>query len=198
MVLIPIHSHLLLLLLSCSVVSDSLQPHGLQHASFPVFHHLMSIELVMPSIISSSVIPFCPQSFQAPGSFPVSRLFASDGQYVGASASASVLPMNVQSWFPLGWTGWILAVQGTLKSLLQHHSSKASVLWQCPLMRCSAAHWLIHTHIKFRMLQTDLIILIIPVPLHEWCHQPSSCLSLWLGVILDPFFSPHISYIAKS
>ena len=65
----------------------------------------MFIELLMPSIISSSVIPSCPHSFQAPGSFPVSRLFASDGQYVGASASASALSMNIQSWFPLGWTG---------------------------------------------------------------------------------------------
>ena len=57
--------------------------------------------------ISSSVAPFssCPQSFPAPGSFPMSQLFTSRGQSIGASAS--VLPMNVQGWFPLGWTGWI-------------------------------------------------------------------------------------------
>ena len=61
----------------------------------------------------------------------MSQLFASGGQRIGASASASVLPMNIQDRFPLGWTGLdLLAVQGTLKSLLQHHSSKASVL-QC-------------------------------------------------------------------
>ena len=58
--------------------------------------------------ISSYVAPFssCPQSFQASGSFPVSWLFASDGQSTGASASASVLPMNIQGWFPLGLTGF--------------------------------------------------------------------------------------------
>ena len=58
--------------------------------------------------ISSSVVPFsCPQSFQASGSFQMSQLFASGGQSIGVSASASVLPMNIQDWFRLGWTGWI-------------------------------------------------------------------------------------------
>ena len=94
---------------------------------------LISIELVIHPTISSSVFPFssCPQSFPASGSFQMSQLFASGGQSIGVSASASVLPMNIQDWFPLGWT-WLdlLAVQGTLKSLLQHHSSEASVL-QC-------------------------------------------------------------------
>ena len=74
--------------------------------------------------ISSSVIPFsyCPQSFPASGSFQMSQLFTSGGQSIGVSASTSVLPMNTQGWLDL------LAVQGTLKSLLQHHSSKASIL----------------------------------------------------------------------
>ena len=59
--------------------------------------------------ISSSVIPFssCPQSFPASGSFQMSQLFASCGQSIGVSASASVLPVNTQDWYPLGWTGWI-------------------------------------------------------------------------------------------
>ena len=59
--------------------------------------------------ISYCVVPFssCPQSFPALGSFQMSQLFASGGQSMGASASASVLPMNIQDWFPLGWTGWI-------------------------------------------------------------------------------------------
>ena len=79
--------------------------------------------------ISSSVVPFssCPQSFPASGSFPVSLFFASGDQSIGASASASVLPKNIQDWFPVDWFD-LLAVQGTLKSLLQHHSSKASIL----------------------------------------------------------------------
>ena len=66
--------------------------------------------------ISSSVIPFssCLQSFPASGSFPVSQFFASGGQSIGASASASVLPMNIQDWFPLGWTGWIFSQESSL------------------------------------------------------------------------------------
>ena len=70
---------------------------------------LKSTELVMPSTISSSVVPYssCLQSFPASGSFPVSQLFASGGQSTRVSASASVSPMNIQDWFPLGWTGWI-------------------------------------------------------------------------------------------
>ena len=70
---------------------------------------LMSIESVMPSNHSSSVVPFSShlQSFPASGSFPMSQFFASGGQSIGVSASASVLPMNIQGWFPLGWTGGI-------------------------------------------------------------------------------------------
>ena len=84
-------------------------------------------------IISSSVTPFSscikgPTSFAASRSFPISWHFTSGGQSVGVSVSASVLPMNIQGWFPFGLTGWISAVQGTLKSLLQHHSSKTSIL----------------------------------------------------------------------
>ena len=81
---------------------------------------------------SSSVLPFssCLQSFPASGSFPMSQLLASGGQSIGASASASVLPVNIQDWFPLWLTAFdLFAVQGNLKSLLQHHSSKALILW---------------------------------------------------------------------
>ena len=86
--------------------------------------------------ISSPVIPFSSRlwSFPASGSFQISHFFASGSQSIGVSAS--VLLMNIQDWSPLGWPlgsplGWLdlLAVQGTLKSLLQHHSSKASILW---------------------------------------------------------------------
>ena len=85
--------------------------------------------------MSSNLVPFsfCPQSFPASGSFPMSQLFASGGQSIGVSVSASVLPMNIQEWsfqsFKIDWFD-LLAVQGTQKSLLKHHSSKASVL-QC-------------------------------------------------------------------
>ena len=106
------------LLFSYSVVSDSLQPHGLQHPSLPCPSpspclHLCSNSCLLNqwchSTISSSIIPFssCLQSFPASGSFPMSWIFESDGQSIGASASASVLPMNSQGWFPLGLTGLI-------------------------------------------------------------------------------------------
>ena len=101
---------------SCSVVSSSLWSHGLQYA-----------RLLCPSptpgvdpnsclwswwchpTISSSVVPFSSllQSFPVSGSFQMSQFLASGGQGIGISASASVLPMNIQDWFPLGWTGWI-------------------------------------------------------------------------------------------
>ena len=93
--------------------------------------------------ISSSVAPFssCPQCFPASGSFQMSQLFTSGGQSIGASAWASVLPMTIQDWFPLGWTGLdLLAVQGTLKSLLQHHSSKASILQRSVFFMVQLSH----------------------------------------------------------
>ena len=101
---------------SSSVVSDSLRSHGLQHARLPcpsptpeVYSNSCPSSRWWQSTISSSVVPFSfhLQSFPASGSFPVSQFFASCGQSIGVSASASVLPMNIQDWFPLGWTGWI-------------------------------------------------------------------------------------------
>ena len=99
---------------SHSVVSDSLRPHELQLARPPcpsptprVYLNPCPLSQWCHPTISSSVVPFCPQSFPASGSFPMSHFFASGGQSIGVSASASVLPMNIQDWFPLGWTGWI-------------------------------------------------------------------------------------------
>ena len=100
-----------LLLFSSSVVSDSLQPHGQQHTRLPY-------PPPSPGVYSSScplsqwchpTIPFSTslQSFPASGSFPMSLFFISGGQSIGTSTLASVLPMNIQDWFPLGWTGWI-------------------------------------------------------------------------------------------
>ena len=86
----------------------------------------MSIELVTPSNHLILYPPLCLQSFPASRSFPMSRFFTSGGQSIEVSALASVLPMNMQDWFPLGWTG-LSSLQS--KSLLQHHSSKTSVLW---------------------------------------------------------------------
>ena len=101
---------------SHSVVSDSLQPHELQHARLPcpsptpgAYSNSCTLSPWYHLTISSSVVPFSShlQSFPAAGSFPVSQIFTSGGQSIGVSASTTVLPMNTQDWLPLGWTGWI-------------------------------------------------------------------------------------------
>ena len=130
---------------SCSVVSDSLRHHKPQHARPPcpsptpgVHPNPCPLSRWCHPTISSSVLPFssCPQSFLASGSFQMSQLFTSGGQSIGVSASTSVLPMNTQDWSPLGDWFDLLAIQGTLKSLLQHHSSKAT--------SCKMPAWMKH------------------------------------------------------
>ena len=137
---------------SRSVVSDSLQPHGLQHGRPPcpsstpgLYSNSCPSSRRCHPAISSSVIPFssCLQSFPASGSFQVSQFFASGGQSIGASAPASVLPMNIQNWFPLECTGWIFLILKSLKSLKslrQHHSSRASILWHLALFIVQVSH----------------------------------------------------------
>ena len=101
---------------SRSVVSDSLWPHEPQHTRPPcpspapgVYSDSCPLSQWCHPTILSSVIPFssCLQSFPASWSFQMSQFFALGGQSIGVSASASVFPMNIQDWFPLGWTGWI-------------------------------------------------------------------------------------------
>ena len=97
------------------VVSYSLQPHGLQHARLPCSspspgacsNSCPLSRWCHPTLSSSAALFFCPQSFPASRSFPMSQLFESGGQNIGTSTSASVLPMNIQDWFPLGLTGLI-------------------------------------------------------------------------------------------
>ena len=119
-----------LYLFSCSVTSDSLWSHGLQHTRLPypsptpgACSNSCPLSWWCHPTILSNVVPFssCLQSFLASGSFPMSQFFTSGGQSIGASASASVLPMNIQDWFPLGWTGWIsLQSKGLSRVFLQH------------------------------------------------------------------------------
>ena len=125
---------------SHSVVSDSLRPHELQHARLPyplstarVCSNSCPLSWWCHPTISSSVIPFSShlQSFLTSGSFPMRQFFKSGSQSTGISTSASVLPMNEYSGlvsFRMDWMD-LFAVQGTLKSFLQHHSSKQSILW---------------------------------------------------------------------
>ena len=103
----------------------------------PVYHQLPELTQTQCPLsqwchptISSSVVPFsaCLQSFPTSGSFQLSQLLASGEQSIGVSASTLVLPMNTQDRFPLGWTGWISLQSKGLSRVLQHHSSKASIL----------------------------------------------------------------------
>ena len=118
-----------------SVMSDSLRPKESQHTRTPfpsptprVYSNSCPLSQLCLPTISSSVTSFSsyPQSFPASGS--MSQFFTSGGQSIGVSASASVLPMNIQGWFPLGLTGWISLQSKGLKSLFQRHSLKASIL----------------------------------------------------------------------
>ena len=144
---------------SRSIVSNSLWPHGQQHARPPCpsptpracSNSCPWSQWCHPAI-SSSVIPFSSslQSFPASGSFPMSQLFARGGQSTGVSASASVLPMNIQNWFPLGWTGWIsLQSKGLLESsptpqFKSINSSVLSFLYGPPLTSIDD-HWKNHS-----------------------------------------------------
>jgi len=133
---------------SCSVVSDSLRSHGLQHARPPypsptpgVHSNSCPLSWWYHPTISSSVVPFSsrPQSFPASGSFQMSQFFPSGGQSIGVLASISVLPMNIQNWFLLGWTGWIsLQSKGLSRvfyntTLQKHHTSVSEVFFTVQL-----------------------------------------------------------------
>ena len=111
----------------CSSVAQSCptlcNPMDCSTPGFPVLHPLPELaQTHVHPTISSSVVPFssCPQSFPASGSFPMSQLFTSGGHSIGALASASVLLMNIQDWFPLGWTGLISLPSNTNNNLTQH------------------------------------------------------------------------------
>ena len=129
-------------------MSNSLRPHGLQHARLPcpsptpgACSNSCPLSRWCHLTFSSLVVPFsCLQSFPASGSFPVSQFFTSGGQSTGVSASASVLPMNIQDWFPLGWTGWISLQSKGLSRVLQHHSSKASILLHSAFFIVQTSH----------------------------------------------------------
>ena len=187
---------------SHSVMSDSLRPHNLQHAR-P--HYTSPTPGVYPNscpssqwchpAISSSVVPFssCPQSLPAPGSFPMSQLFVWGGQSIGVSASGSVLPMDTQDWSPLGWTGWVsLQSKGPLKSLLQHHSSKASILRRSAFFTVQLSHpytttgktialtrWIFVGKVMSLLLNmlSRLVITFLPRSKHlliSWLQSPSA------------------------
>ena len=149
---IILYSHCLSVQFSHSVVSYSLRPHELQHARPPcpspnpgVHPNPCPSSQWCHTTISSSVIPFssCPQSFPASGSFPMSQLFPSGGQSIGVSASTSVLPMNTQDWFPLGWTGWLSLQSKGLSRVFSNTTVQKHQFFGAQLSSQSNSH--IHT-----------------------------------------------------
>ena len=137
---------------SHSVESNSLWPHGLQHARLPcpsptprTYSNSCPLSWWCHPTISSSVVPFssCPQSFPASGSLQMSQFFTSGGQSIGVSASASVLPMNIQDWFPLGWTGWICLTFKGLSSVFSNTTVQKHQFFSTQLSLYSNSH--IHT-----------------------------------------------------
>ena len=193
-------------------MSDSLWPHELWHARPPcpsptpgVYPNSCPSSRWCHPAVSSSVIPFssCPQSLPPSESFSLSQLFAWGGQSIGVSASASVLPMTTQDWSPLGWTGWISLQSKGLKSFLQHHSSKASIVQRSAFFTVQLSHPYMTTgktialtrqtfvgkvmSLLLNML-SRLVISFLPRSKHlliSWLQSPSA-------VILEP---PKIIYI---
>ena len=137
---------------SVTVISDSLRPHGLQHTRLPcpsptpeAYSNSCPLSQWCHPTISSSVIPFSSrlQSFPASGSFLVSQFFTSGGQIIRVSASASVLPMNIQDWFPLGWTGWISLQSKGLSRVFSNTTVQKHQFFSTQLSSQSNSH--IHT-----------------------------------------------------
>ena len=140
---------------SHSVVSNSLQSHELQHVRPPcpsptpgAFSNSHPLSWWCHQTTSSFVIPFSPciQSFPASGSYPMSQFFASGGQSIGASASALVLPMNIQGWFPFGWTGWISLQSKGLSKVFSNTTVQKHQFFSTQLSSWSNSHihiWLL-------------------------------------------------------
>ena len=143
---------------SCSVMSKSLWPHGMQQAKLPCSYqlpehvqthvHRVSNAIQPSHPLSSPCIPL--KSFPASGSFQMSLLFASGGQSIGVSASTSVLPMNTQDWSPLGWTGWFSLQSKGLSRVFSNtkfksiNSSVLSFLYS-PALTSIHDYWKIHS-----------------------------------------------------
>ena len=183
-----------------TVVLDSWESHGLQHTSSPypsptprVHPNPCPLSQWCHPTISSSVVPFssCLQSFPASRSFPMTQFFSPGGQSVGASASASVLPVNSQDWFPSGLTG-LISLQSMGLSRVQHHSSKVSILWHSAFSTGQLSHpymttgktialtrWTLVSKVMsllFNML-SRLVIAFLPRSKHlliSWLQSPSA------------------------
>ena len=133
---------------SCLTLCD---PTDCSTSGLPALHQLPELTQIHVRGVGDAIEPFhpvisfssCLQSFPASGSFPVSQLFSSGGQIIGASASASVLPTNIQDWFPLGWTGWISLQSKGLSKVFSNTTVRKHQFFGAQLSSQSNSH--IHT-----------------------------------------------------
>ena len=155
---------------SRSVMSNSLWPHGLQHARLPcqsptpgACSNSCPLSQWCHPTISSSVIPFSShlQSSLASGSFPVSQFFASGGQSIGIPASASVLPMNIQDWFPLGWTGWISLQSRDSQESSPTSQLKASIPWCSAFFIVQLSHPYMNTRKTIALTRWTFVVQVM-------------------------------------
>ena len=202
---------------SRSVVSDSLRPHESQHVRPPCPSPTPGIHPdSCPSsrwchpAISSSGVPFfsCPQSLPASESFPVSQLFPRGGQSIGVSALASFLPKKSQAWSPSEWTGWISLQSKRLKSLLQHHSSKTSILRSSAFFTVQLSHPYMTTGKTIALTRRTFVDKVISLLLNilsrlviTFLPRSKRLLISWLqspsAVILEPRKTISFRYLAK-
>ena len=157
---------------SHSVMSSSLWPHGLQHARLPcpsptlrACTNSCPLSWWCHPTIPSSVVPFssCLQSFPASGSFPMRQFFASSGQRIGVSASASVLPMSIQDWFPLGLTDLIFLQSKGLSRIFSNTTVQKHQFFSAQFSLQSNSH--IHTWLLEKPFLT------FTSPKRDWCYQ---------------------------
>ena len=163
-------------------MSNSLWPHGLQHARLPcpsptprAYSNPCPLSRRCHPTISSSVAPFssCLQSFPASGSFPVSQFFTSGGQNIGVSASASAFPMNIQDWFPLGWTGWLSHIYNKFITYLIF----LSLFFACVLLK-----YILHiASYNLRCTDDDMII---------YCNM-----AVFEAIVSTPIMSQNYSFL---
>ena len=165
---------------SHSVMSNSLWPHGLQHTRLPCLSptpgacsNSCPLSQWCHPIISSSAIPFssCLQSFPASGSFPVNQFFELGGQSIGASASASVLPINIQDWFPLSLTGLISLLSKGLSRVFSNPIVRKHQFFGVQLPCTTIFNWwvafLFFTHIQTCHCYTDIEYIFLGLQLIE-------------------------------
>ena len=186
-------------------VSSSFRPHGLQHAILPCLalspkdcSNSCPLSRWCHPAISSSVTPFssCPQSFPASRTFPMSQLCTLGGQSIGASASASVLPMNIQDWFPLGLTGLIsLLSKGLLKVFSSTTVQKHQFFTAQPSLWSHICTWILWENHSFEYTELvgkvtsllfNMLFRLVIAFLLRCKHLLISLLQSWSTVILDP------------